>query len=209
VFGSDASTSGFAYGMESCPVQASSRLPLHMRPGVVRMGVWSAAAGDAARQQSSASIQYGEAFCVLAAAVEFGPVMRGSHVVFVLDNDADVWALNRQSTRDPAVAAVLRAVCDMALRHNFSFSAVHRYGVDNDLMDWASRPERHLFARSPSAYTPPPAHTLTHSARALLSITRFPPLRYAAAFVLVNSRCVQFETKHNSATWCGTSNGWR
>ncbi len=38
----------------------------------MRVGLWSEANGDVARQGHSGTIQYGEAFCVLAAAVEYG-----------------------------------------------------------------------------------------------------------------------------------------
>jgi hypothetical protein len=69
VFASDASTEGFAYGLEQCPPKMLPSLPPAFRPGAVRLGVWSAANGDAACQQFSDHIQWGEFFCTLAAAV--------------------------------------------------------------------------------------------------------------------------------------------
>jgi hypothetical protein len=35
---------------------------------------------------------------------------------------------NRQRSRDPRVAVLLRALCDTALRYNFSFSTINRAG---------------------------------------------------------------------------------
>lgn len=64
VFGSDASISGFAYGLEAAPQKAVESMPSALRPGAIRMGSWSAANGDAARQNSSSQIQWGE-FLVL------------------------------------------------------------------------------------------------------------------------------------------------
>ena len=67
-------------------------------------------------------------------------------MVFVIDNSSDVAVINRQRSREPRVAALLRALVDASMRHNFTFAAVHRPGVDNVLMDWASRPDLHCFA---------------------------------------------------------------
>ena len=138
VFASDASTSGFAYGLESCAPEALSRLPAGMRPGDVRAGTWSMSNGDAARQATSSTIQWGEFFCPLAAVVEFGALLTNSHVVFVVDNESDVHVINRLRSREPRVAALLRCLCNTALLFNFSFEAVHRAGVHNVLMDWTS-----------------------------------------------------------------------
>jgi hypothetical protein len=151
VFASDASTSGFAYGLESGPVELLARLPTSMQPGAVRSGVWSASNGDVVRQQHSSQIQWGEFFCPLAAVVEFGSLLTNSHVVFVIDNESDVHVVNRQRSREPRVATLLRCLCDTALEHNFSFRAVHRAGDSNVLMDWASRPEYHKFAAAPTS----------------------------------------------------------
>ena len=74
VFGSGASTDGFGYGLESAP--ALAELPAAMAVGDVRMGVWSTRNGDAARQRKSDEIQWGELFAPLAAAVEYGSLLR-------------------------------------------------------------------------------------------------------------------------------------
>jgi hypothetical protein len=137
-FASDASTSGFAYGLESCSATVASTLPPGLLPGTVRCGTWSASAGDAARQQTSSSIQYGE--LRVAAVAEYGPLLTNKHVIFACDNEADTFVINRHRTRDPRLSSLLRAFCEGFTRFNLSFSAVHRPGVKNVLMDWASRP---------------------------------------------------------------------
>jgi hypothetical protein len=202
VFGSDASTTGFGYGLESCPARALASLPPGMQPGTVRMGSWAVSNGDAVRQSTSSTIQYGEAFCVLAAAVEYGSLLRDSHVVFVIDNAADVFVFNRLSTRDIAVGKLLRSLCDTTLQHNFTFSAVHRYGEDNDLFDWASRPLRHKGASEAAAYVAPPT-------RALALASRHPPLRHPHSLTHVNSLCLTFGTEGSSASWSPRSDGLR
>ena len=229
VFASDASTSGFAYGLESCPSSLLSALPAGKRPGDVRAGTWSWSAGHAARQQHSASIQWGEFFCPLAAAVEFGSLLRDRHVVFVIDNESDVHVINRSRTRDPALAALLRALCDKSLEFNFSYSAVHRPGVDNVLMDWASRPDLHRFSAS---YVAPASAGLRLASASVeteitdrspagdravgpsvalpapASLTSFPPLLSPTSLTYVSSRCLSFDDKASSVTWSGTSGGW-
>ena len=42
VFGSDASTSGFAYALESAPASKLPLLPTHFQIGDMRVGIWSA-----------------------------------------------------------------------------------------------------------------------------------------------------------------------
>jgi hypothetical protein len=90
------------------------------------------------------------------------------HVIFVVGNESDVAIINRLRTREPRLCALLRCLCDVALQYNFSFSAAHKSGVDNVLMDWASRPDLHKFSTRPSDVPVPaasvasPTHTLIH-----------------------------------------------
>ena len=205
VFASDASTSGFAYGLEQCPLPLLHTLGAGFEPGAVRVGAWSAANGDAQRQQSSKAIQWGEFFCPLAAAVEFGPRLRDQHVVFVVDNQSDVAVLNRQRSREPRVAHLLRALCDASLQWNFTFAAVHRAGKDNVLMDWASRPDLHKFRAAPAAGE---LEELAMGGGAGLAVgTRFPPLLHPSSLSHISSRCLSFEEDGNSTTWSSTSFG--
>jgi hypothetical protein len=198
VFASDASTTGFAYGLESCPPAARLSLPPGFRPGDVRAGTWAAENGDAARQEKSDEIQWGEFFCTVAAVVEFGALLSNCHVVFVIDNGSDVHVLNRQRSREPRVAALLRALCDNALRFNFSFEAVHRAGVANVLMDWASRPSLHQFAARPSPRLQLPAGGVDGVG---LNACRFPPLLVPTSITYLSSLCLSFDVTTSSAQW--------
>ena len=206
VFASDASTSGFAYGMEACPADRLSSLPAGKRPGDVRSGSWSARSGDAVRQQHSKNIQWGEFFCPLAAAVEFGPLLANSHVVFVVDNESDVHVINRLRSREKRVAQLLRCLCHVALEHNFSFKAVHRAGVHNVLMDWASRPDYHKFAAMP---TKAALDALAPSQLVVgLGLNAYPPLLFPSSLTHISSRCLRFESGGNSASWTKGWTGW-
>ena len=202
VFASDASTSGFAFGLESCPPGLERTLPPRFEVGAVRAGVWSAANGDAGRQASSSAIQWGEFFCPLAAVVEYGALLEGQHLVFVVDNNSDVAVINRQRTREPRVALLLRALCDASLEHNFTYAAVHRAGVENVLMDWASRPEYHRFAAAAPKLTWPRGVDGGGLGGA------YPPLRVPVSLTYINSRCLRFGSKGNSATFAPSSSGW-
>lgn len=212
VFGSDASISGFAYGLEAGPPSYVPPSPA-FAAGAVRMGTWSAAAGHAQLQDTSANIQWGEFFCPLAAAVEFGPLLAGGHVIFMVDNESDVSVINRLRTREPRVAALLRALCDTALRYNFSFAAIHRYGKENVLMDWASRPEHHHFSASPADAAAFVARSSVASRLdpvwgGGLGSARFPPLLIPTRLTHINSRCLSFEAKDSSVSWATTLSGW-
>ena len=206
VFGSDASTDGFGYGLESAP--ASAELPAAMAVGAVRMGVWSTRNGDAARQRKSDEIQWGELFAPLAAAVEYGSLLRDASVVFVVDNTAVVWAINRlRGCKDPRLNALLRALCDAALKHNFTFSAEHRPGEDNKLMDWASRPDDHGFA-SNVARVPDCSLGERGPCSCQLLCARRPPLTRALTLSLLDSRCLTISPSGNEASWSPTCGGW-
>jgi hypothetical protein len=208
VFASDASTSGFAYGLESCPPAALSSLSSTMSPGHVRAGVWSASNGDAARQQHSAAIQWGEFFCPLAAAVEYGELLRDKHVVFVVDNESDVYVINRLGTRDNRLCCLLRALCDASFRYNFSFEAVHRAGKRNVLMDWASRPLLHRFAADGGTVPSLPSDCGGVARGGAWSDARYPTLLIPSSITYINSRCLRFGSKDDSATWRDSSGGW-
>ena len=198
----ETSTSGFAYGLEACATNMLHRLPVGMRPGDVRSGSWSASNGVAVRQQHSKAIQWGEFFCPLAAAVEFGSQLSDSHVVFVVDNESDVHVINRLRSRESRVAALLRCLCDVALRNNFSFSAVHRPGVHNVLMDWASRPDYHRFRAMPvrqelQALAP----QLDSAAVVAMGVVAFPPLLFPTSISHISSASLKFDQAGNLASW--------
>jgi hypothetical protein len=113
---------------------------------------------------------------------EYGPFLANTHVAFACDNEADTYVINRHRTRDPRLLMLLRSVCEVSAHHNFSFSVVHRPGVKNVLMDWASRPLLHQYRADPTL-VPLPAADLEVGA------LRYPPLLHAKSFVFINSRC--------------------
>jgi hypothetical protein len=224
VFGSDASTSGFGYGLESAPTAPD--LPASKQPGTVRVGLWSWSAGHAVRQSRSDTIQWGELFSPLAAVAEYGELLADSHIIFVIDNESDVHILNRNRTRDPDLSVLLRSICDAALQHNFSFKAVHRSGIKNELMDWSSRPDLHRFAATSPSFQPPqpPPHASATpdgtddngggggvgvvGGDGGADVCTHIPLTTASRLFFLNSRCLTFCPSGNSATWTGTSGGW-
>lgn len=213
VFASDASTSGFAYGLEQCTPTNLATLDRDFAPGAVRSGSWSAANGDARRQCDSAAIQWGELFCPLAAAVEFGPRLANSHVVFVIDNESDVFIINRQRTREQRLALLLRALSTVSLEFNFSYEAVHRSGTSNVLMDWASRPALHRFtAQMPLLRLPPLPPAALVEGEGGVGLTRdshaYPPLLHPISLTYINSGCLQFTTSGDAARWPTTTGGW-
>ena len=157
----------------------------------------------------------------MAAAAEYGPWLRNQHVIFVIDNTSDVSVINRQRTRHPRVATLLRALTDTALRFNFSFSAVHRLGTDNVLMDWASRPEYHGFRAPSRPLLQAAAHRAATERAAGLRRrgqgpgegappyppSPFPPMLYPLSHSFLNSRCVTV-TRASSVIWDATTLGW-
>ena len=200
VFASDASTSGFAYVLEQCPREVLGGLEAEFKPGAVRVGVWSGRNGDAARQQTSSEIQWGEFFSPLAVVLEYGDRLADQHVVFVIDNSSDVSVINRMRSREARVAGLLRALVDASVKHNFTFAAVHRAGTDNVLMDWASRPDLHRFA----AVAP---LVVGGGAVCVGGVGPFPPLLVPTSLSHINSRCLNFVAGGNSASWTASYGG--
>jgi hypothetical protein len=127
-------------------------------------------------------------------------------VVFVIDNQSDVAVINRQRSREPRVAHLLRALCDASLRWNFTFAAVHRAGVDNVLMDWASRPDLHKFKLAPASGELEGLAVLG-GALGGGAVTRFPPLLHPTSLSHISSRCLKFESQGNSTRWSSISFG--
>jgi hypothetical protein len=141
VIGGDASLQGWSAGVVSVP---EGHPGLQQFVGQVVLGVWG-------RQYlrfaaSSAGINVLECFWVVFMLQWLGPQIEGCHVLVKIDNDTDKSIINRQSTRSRELLWHLRAIADLATRYNFSFAAEHIPGVENDLFDFASRPEYHHFA---------------------------------------------------------------
>ena len=178
VVASDASLEGFAWVVESGPFQHSD-LPPPLRTGSATWGTWDGPFEHCST--SSSFIQEAELFSPVAFALEAGEALRDSHVVFVLDNEADVAILNRRKTKDPRLLALLRLLASASAEKNFAFTAIHRYGALNILPDVLSRSSKHGFAKDPAsvslervnavvseevekgASAPPSTHPLAHA----------------------------------------------
>lgn len=142
----------------------------------------------------------------------YGPLLADAHVVFFIDINSDVSVINRLRSREHRVGSLLRALCDTARKYNFSFSAVHHSGEKNELMDWASRPDLHLFRGSPSAFkyssSRPDPGMCSDSGGGEMASGSFPPLPSPVSLTYINSRCLRFGAVDPSASWTSTSCGW-
>ena len=147
VFASDASLRGFGFYLESAPTLSNSTVdsaawPQHLWVGATFSGTYSPE--HAHLHHSHTQIAWCELLAVVACASTYGPLLSGQSLLFYVDNSTDVHIINRQATRSKALAGLLRQLYSIALRYNLSIrSAKHRPGVDNELADFLSRPERH------------------------------------------------------------------
>ena len=175
VVASDASLEGFAWVVESGP-PSHGGLPSHLRSGSATWGTWEGPFKHCST--SSEFIQEAEFFSPVAFVLEAGEALRDSHVVFVLDNDADVSIIR---TKDPRLLALLRLLASASAEKNFAFTAIHRYGALNILPDVLSRSTKHGFAKDPASVSlemvnavvseevekgvsaPPSTHPLAHA----------------------------------------------
>ena len=67
--------------------------------------------------------------------------LRDSSVLFYLDNEPDVHTLNRQATRTPVLAGLMREIFTVAVDLNISIRARHIPSDTNKLADFLSRTE--------------------------------------------------------------------
>ena len=97
VLASDASTQGMGFVVERAPDSDSinALLPANLRQGSPTGCQWS---DTHARLRSSRHIAEAELLAPVTFALEAGPALRGDHVVFVMDNSADVATINRRKT---------------------------------------------------------------------------------------------------------------
>ena len=142
IFASDASLSGFGFYLEAAsPAADTAQWPAHLQVGTGFMGVYSVE--DELLHCSSGQMTWCELFAVYAALITYATVLRDSCVLFLVDNETDVHVLNKQATRSPRLAGLLREIYGLSLEHNISIYARHRPGVENVLADFLSRPEHH------------------------------------------------------------------
>ena len=123
------------------PSTASYQWPPHLRVGSGFSGTWSHT--DERLHSTSGQMVWCELFAVYAALLTYRTVLRHCCALFWVDNQTDVHVLNRQATRSPRLAGLLREIYTLAVENNISLYARHRAGVDNVLADFLSRPELH------------------------------------------------------------------
>lgn len=113
---SDASSKGFGFHCGSS----------------MRLGAWPLSA-------RGRHINWKELRAVELSCAELGPSWTGRHVLFVCDNMTAVEIINSGSSRNPALADIIRRIAMLAALYDFDFRAVHIPGVDNKWADLLSR----------------------------------------------------------------------
>jgi Reverse transcriptase (RNA-dependent DNA polymerase) len=142
VLASDASLGGFGFHLVAAPEAVDTgRWPVTLQLGVGHSGSW-------AREHATICLDHRtisacELFAVYAAAWTWRDQLRNSSALFLVDNSTDVAIINRQATRSPLLACILRALYDLANRYNFDVRAEHLAGDRNYLADFLSRPALH------------------------------------------------------------------
>jgi len=140
---SDASLAGFGFYLESIPSQIQLNLPDNLQIGSSFLGLWSSC--HAEYHSTHRGISWCELFSVLAAVLIYAPYLKHQSLLLVVDNQTDVYIINRQSTRSTRLAILLRALYDITIIHNIHLTAIHRSGEHNILADYLSRPALHLY----------------------------------------------------------------
>jgi hypothetical protein len=158
VVASDASLQGFGLHLVSVPADIdSSSWPVRLQLGAGISGSWSKDHSLLCRDHRL--ITACELFAVFAAAWSYRHQLKDRSVLFLVDNSTDVSIINRQSTRSPLLACILRALFDLANKFNFSLRAVHLPGVDNFVADFLSRHSLHKFNHREEWNSLFPAHS--------------------------------------------------
>ena len=86
--------------VERAPDSINALLPANLRQGFATGCQWS---DTHARLRSSRHIAEAELLAPVTFALEAGPALRGAHVVFVMDNSADVAIINRRKTNSSSL----------------------------------------------------------------------------------------------------------
>lgn len=80
-----------------------------------------------------------ELFAATTAALSFGPRWHKKHVLFLVDNETDVWAIKNNNSKSRINLHLLRVLHFTAAICDFSFDVAHLSGVLNVVADAASR----------------------------------------------------------------------
>ena len=115
-----------------------------------------------------------ELYPIVAAVATWGAAWANSSVCFYTDNEALVAIINKQTSKEPCVMALLRLLILSCLRRNINFTACHIPGRDNTLADRLSRCQIAEFLRlAPWANSEPATVPYHVSPAALGTLSRF------------------------------------
>lgn len=84
-------------------------------------------------------INWKELCAIELSCISFAPSWSGHRVLFACDNETAVSIINSGSSRNPALAAIIRRIAMLAAIFGFDFRAVHIPGAENKLADHLSR----------------------------------------------------------------------
>ena len=87
----------------------------------------------------SLNITFLELYPIVAAVVTWSPFLKNKCIVFNCDNAAIVFAINAQSSKEPAVMLLIRKLVLFCMLYNIKFKASHVPGTQNVLADKLSR----------------------------------------------------------------------
>ena len=127
----DASLVGWGGLVIASPVA----LPTQLAVGSGTSGVWC----EQHPINSSSDIGWAELFAVLFMVASIAPHAPNSTIKILVDNQADAFIINRQSTRSSSLLSLLRSLYSVATEHNLSLIAQHIPGTSNIHADALSR----------------------------------------------------------------------
>ena len=165
----DASKHGFGFYLSGLPDDFPvADLPVALRPGNSFAGAFS---DSDLRGPVARNICWAELFAIVYSLALYGPYFANRDITVFTDNMSDVSIINRQSTTDPELLALLRLLYLCCVTHNIGIRAEHVPGVDNVVADFLSRPALHLHANHVPANHHPAPLCIHHVHSSLLVTT--------------------------------------
>lgn len=129
-------------------------------------GVWTAEEEAQAKRSDRDSMPFKELHTLVRAAATWGAKWSGMNIVFHLDCQPMVFAVEKGGSRDPEIMQLLRTLSYLAASHNFNYRVTHIAGHKNVGPDHLSRGRVAAFleafpntSRSPVQACPLPCHT--------------------------------------------------
>ena len=114
-------------------------------------------------------IQFLELYPIYVMVELFAERLASKAIQFITDNEALVWTINKQTSKNKYVMRLLRPMVLVLMRNNITFSAEHIEGKRNLFCDKLSRfqvPEEMLVNPSPWKRLPLPRHLQPGSLKA-------------------------------------------